>query len=244
MEVHHHPHVEKKNFKEYFLEFLMIFLAVTMGFFAESIRENIGDHNKEKEFIISMISDAAIDTVNINRAIAENITRASRLDSLAQICYSYSSVIDDTNIYRLYKRTIYRPDFVSLTERTLLQLKNSGGMRLIRKKKAVESIIVYDNYLKPLNDQEVNYEKYLNEIVSFSFDLLNFKLMSGSAPKYKDYSNARLLDTDKKKIIHFGNEIYVFGGVVKFYIFRLQEAKQLASDLINTLKTEYEITKE
>jgi cell division protein FtsB len=38
MEVHHHPHVEKKNFKEYFLEFLMIFLAVTMGFFAESIR--------------------------------------------------------------------------------------------------------------------------------------------------------------------------------------------------------------
>ena len=31
MEVHHHPHVEKKNFKEYFLEFLMIFLAVTLG---------------------------------------------------------------------------------------------------------------------------------------------------------------------------------------------------------------------
>ena len=25
MEVHHHPKVEKKNFKEYFLEFLMIF---------------------------------------------------------------------------------------------------------------------------------------------------------------------------------------------------------------------------
>ena len=41
MEVHHHPHVEKKNFKEYFLEFLMIFLAVTIGFFAENIREHI-----------------------------------------------------------------------------------------------------------------------------------------------------------------------------------------------------------
>jgi hypothetical protein len=35
MEVHH-PKVESKNFKEYFLEFLMIFLAVTMGFIAES----------------------------------------------------------------------------------------------------------------------------------------------------------------------------------------------------------------
>jgi len=49
MEVHHHPdlHHKKKNFKEYFLEFLMIFLAVTLGFFAESIRENISNHHKE-----------------------------------------------------------------------------------------------------------------------------------------------------------------------------------------------------
>ncbi len=41
MEVHHHPTVEKKNFKEYFFEFLMIFLAVTMGFFAESFSEHL-----------------------------------------------------------------------------------------------------------------------------------------------------------------------------------------------------------
>jgi hypothetical protein len=33
MEVHHHPGSahKKKAFKEYFLEFLMIFLAVTLG---------------------------------------------------------------------------------------------------------------------------------------------------------------------------------------------------------------------
>ena len=43
MEVHHHPHVEKKNFKEYFLEFLMIFLAVTMAFIGENMREQLSD---------------------------------------------------------------------------------------------------------------------------------------------------------------------------------------------------------
>jgi len=32
MDVHHHPHVGKKNFKAYFLEFFMLFLAVTLGF--------------------------------------------------------------------------------------------------------------------------------------------------------------------------------------------------------------------
>jgi hypothetical protein len=53
MEVHHHPHVAKKNFKEYFLEFLMIFLAVTMGFFAENIREHFTEKAKGKEYIKS-----------------------------------------------------------------------------------------------------------------------------------------------------------------------------------------------
>jgi hypothetical protein len=36
MEVHHHPHVETKSFKEYLLEGLMIFVAVTLGFFSFS----------------------------------------------------------------------------------------------------------------------------------------------------------------------------------------------------------------
>ena len=51
MEVHHHPKVEKKNFKEYLLEGIMIFLAVTLGFFAENIREHLSDNAKEKEYI-------------------------------------------------------------------------------------------------------------------------------------------------------------------------------------------------
>jgi hypothetical protein len=49
MEVHHHPHVEKKNFKEYFFEFIMIFLAVrseklisaNMAFIGENMREQL-----------------------------------------------------------------------------------------------------------------------------------------------------------------------------------------------------------
>jgi len=68
MEVHHHPHVEKKNFKEYFLEFLMIFLAVTLGFFAENIRENYVEHKSAREYASLLIEDLATDTVELNRA--------------------------------------------------------------------------------------------------------------------------------------------------------------------------------
>jgi hypothetical protein len=57
MEVHHHPTVEKKNFKEYFLEFLMIFLAVTMGFIAENIREHITEHRNANVLAQSLFED-------------------------------------------------------------------------------------------------------------------------------------------------------------------------------------------
>ena len=57
MEVHHHPQVEKKNFKEYFLEFIMIFLAVSLGFFAENIREHINDNEKREQYIQSLVED-------------------------------------------------------------------------------------------------------------------------------------------------------------------------------------------
>ena len=67
MEVHHHPHVEKKGFKEYLLEFIMIFLAVTLGFFAESARENISSHEHVKELASQLISDLKNDTTRLNK---------------------------------------------------------------------------------------------------------------------------------------------------------------------------------
>ena len=41
MEVHKHPHhvTHKKKWGEYILEFLMLFLAVFLGFLAENLRE-------------------------------------------------------------------------------------------------------------------------------------------------------------------------------------------------------------
>jgi hypothetical protein len=48
MEVHHHPHVptHSKPWKEYLLEGLMIFVAVTLGYGAENIREHYVETKK------------------------------------------------------------------------------------------------------------------------------------------------------------------------------------------------------
>src|SRR5882672_7441827 len=71
MEVHHHPdlHHRPKKWKEYFLEFLMIFLAVTLGFFAENIREHISDKEKTKVFAASLYQDFKTDSVALVQLI-------------------------------------------------------------------------------------------------------------------------------------------------------------------------------
>ncbi len=49
MEVHHHGHVhEKKKWKEYVFQFLMLFLAVFCGFLAEYQLEHVIENSREK----------------------------------------------------------------------------------------------------------------------------------------------------------------------------------------------------
>src|SRR5450631_2771420 len=71
MEVHHHPdlHHKSKPWKEYLLEFLMIFLAVTLGFFAETIREHISENAKAGELAESLYKEAYSDSVDIQNRL-------------------------------------------------------------------------------------------------------------------------------------------------------------------------------
>ena len=61
MEVHHPHHSSHiKKFKEYVLEFLMLFIAISLGFFAENIRE----HKVEKEREIKFLQNIHFDLKN------------------------------------------------------------------------------------------------------------------------------------------------------------------------------------
>jgi hypothetical protein len=49
----------------------MIFLAVTLGFFAENIREHLSDSAKEKEYIESLVQDLKLDQQILSQNIVE-----------------------------------------------------------------------------------------------------------------------------------------------------------------------------
>jgi hypothetical protein len=69
MEVHAHSHIERKRFKHYLWEFLMLFLAVFAGFLAENQREHYVEKQRAKEYAYQMIEDLKHDTLDLARFV-------------------------------------------------------------------------------------------------------------------------------------------------------------------------------
>jgi hypothetical protein len=145
MEVHHHPRVEKKNLKEYLLEGLMIFVAVTMGFFAESLREYFGDREKEAQYMHSLAEDLKKDTAALHYSIGRlqaNLDLERRLVVL--FAKNQLNEQDDTLILQISFGAGISVDIV-FNDRTSSQLKSSGSIRLIKNKNIADSILEYWN---------------------------------------------------------------------------------------------------
>jgi len=149
MEVHHHSshgHGEKK-IKQYFIEFMMIFLAVSLGFLAESLREHLSDRNKESEYIGSMINNLKTDTLKLNHVVDYYAGNIRDIDSflvnysLLDKGFNVKSFIGITQIQAGYIDFIY-------TDPTMQQLKTAGGMRYIRNLGAIDSMMDYDTRVK------------------------------------------------------------------------------------------------
>ena len=89
MEVHHHPDLlhEKKYLREYFLEFITIFLAVTLSYFAENAREQIRDHKLVIQSMQSLTQDLNADAAMYDSSMAVNLNNCRMIDTLITLMY-------------------------------------------------------------------------------------------------------------------------------------------------------------
>ncbi len=154
MEVHKHPHhvTHKKKWGEYLLEFIMLFLAVFLGFIAENIRESFAEHNQEKEYIHSLCENIQSDTLLSGQVLLKLKRTLNGIDSVMDALSSPGINESSNNAYRLWSRYIGFADFV-YNDGTIQQLKNSGGLRLIRNKAVADSIMKYDATVRNFYEQ-------------------------------------------------------------------------------------------
>ncbi len=247
MEVHHHPNVEKKNFKEYFLEFIMIFLAVTMGFFAENIREHFVNKGKENEYIKSFYEDLSNDERSLPELIASiRYNQLIPADSLPALLSNASTTTRANDIYR-FLRMITRQQGINvfITKRTIEQLKNAGEMRLITNKQITDSLVDYykdiafvadlQQYLIAMKGELTNGSRPL--LNSFDFDKVADSLDNIVDPPATLYLRSKNADVINDCLLDISNIKSLSRGISQMII----EIKRKAGNIKQLIHSKYDI---
>jgi hypothetical protein len=245
MEVHKHPHhlTHKKKWGEYLLEFLMIFLAVTLGFFAESYRENLNDRRKENEFMASIIKDLKSDTTTYTNYAKNNAEVYTIIDSLIPLMKSTERETHINKIYFLARMVtltllIHYPD-----KSTYEQMKSSGQLRLIGNRQVADSIGSYYNSLEIMtsfNDVLLEHDYDYMRLMGKVFDaemLLNI-LKERKEPSLK---SAKLLTEDPMIINELLTSAQYIYGSLRLAQNITTRRQQSAVYLITLISTKYHI---
>ena len=250
MEVHHHPHVEKKGFKEYFFEFLMIFLAVTMGFFAESLREHINKSEQENQYIQSLVEDLASDTARMNDIIQFDEAKINALNNMYQCYDTVSNNLKATSCMGVLIKysKVNRPFLIN--DRTLAQLANAGGFRLLKKEDA-DSILAYERMYRNVHDFETTvYQEAQNNVRNTLNELADFKVVAplenvsslNGADTGRSFLNRPLLFSGDRTLLNkWFNELQLYLRVTKAQSALLNSLRNNAANLIDFYKSKYHL---
>ena len=245
MEVHHHPEVEKKGLKEYILEGLMIFLAVTMGFFAESLREHISNKEKGHEFVVSLMADLKTDTAKMNDYTAANVRRTANYKLL--LGWLEQPIRNDSAFRsQFYKAALSTLNYngVNFTDRIISQLKNSDNFRLIVNQRVADAIMDYSIGTIACDRQREVVNYYTEEELKQAMEMINFKAYKDrtfDGSKKLGDNTVGFISTDQKILLAYSNSIYLKASVEQNYTGDIKDQQQRAIKLIELLKKEYDL---
>jgi len=244
MEVHVKPKENKEiKFRLFLYEFFIIFLAVSVSFFVENIRERYIEHHKEVQYIQSLANDLKIDTLEMSRVIKRNYEQSKGIYTFLKKLENSDSSKKETN-YIYYYSIVYLGTIENFihTDRTIAQLKNAGGLRLIRNKAVSDSIVSYDALV---HDVEVNGDiclKFFYDLLGQQRELLNFRLIKSN--NFKELladPKLKLLKNDDYTINVYYNNSLSFASLLTGYKNKIVILRKEADNLLKILEKEYDL---
>jgi hypothetical protein len=246
MELHAHTHTARKKWTHYFWEFLMLFLAVFCGFLAEYQLEHKIEKEREKDLIKSLYIDLQADTVRLKTIIRNRAQKIVQLDSLQFLLNSPLAKQYGNSIYYNAIHTGRRIETrFTPNDGTLQQLKNAGGLRLIRKRAVVDQIAKYDvsvRNLLLLEEYETAAIESYRQVAHKIFNSSVFENMLDSVNNAtRPVDNPSLLPFGTDLLNEFNYSIYTIKLVNKGL--RRDTGKLLgdAVSLLATLRKEYHL---
>jgi hypothetical protein len=240
MEVHHHSHHPKK-WKEYITEFLMLFLAVTLGFFAENKREELVENHREHQYMQSLYEDLKKDTSMFNSLKSYELNQINKIDTASALLVN--NIWNDSTTKLLYRVNLKTLGNVrlNLNERTSSQLKNSGGMRMIENQEISNKISEYWELSDVIKNLGITLEELKLRAREKSYSIFDQKyyidVNFGIVEK-----DAKLMTYDKFVLTEYSNRLNHIKNSMKYVRMpMIEKLNKKAIELLIGLKKEYDL---
>lgn len=161
MEVHHPHHVtHSKKWKEYFIEFLMLFLAVTLGFFVENYREHYVEKKREEQFILDIRRDIVFDSMQLSKLDQQHKSRRQYYDSLLVI-YNSGNWKEQIPLLLKYNSVLSGKLTWEPRQETYKQLISTGSLRFFSDHKFVEELKEYEIQISKLEFRRLRFLQHM-----------------------------------------------------------------------------------
>ena len=218
----------------------MLFLAVFCGFLAEYQLEHKIEKDRERVYIKSMIEDLKEDTTRIKPYIRATNRFQKNRDSLINLLgANYTNPDSIKKAYRLaYSYAFARAKFY-FSDRTMTQLKNAGGLRLIKNKVASDSIIGYDKGIQHVEFLSDAYDIAVHEGVKNSFEVFNYTYTRDTGQFNLPTFKPELLTSDKTIVVRYLNSLIKWNAVSANYFNAIERQRETAIRLIIMLQNKY-----
>lgn len=246
MEVHSpHPHTPRKKWMHYFWEFLMLFLAVFCGFLAEYQLELKIEHNRERQFIKALVKDLEADTAQLTGITGFRLGRIQIMDSVTRFFAKHSSSTIPLYVYSLIGQLRGHLSFYQ-NSGTLDQLKNAGGLRLIRRRIVVDSIQAYDQQIKRMNLRDLYETEEMRYTYRISYRLFDGKVLTKIHADTTFFNEPppsyfETLIMNSQFMGEYLNSLETFRFVVNANLELQAIIKKKAVDLLTLIKKEYDL---
>lgn len=223
----------------------MLFLAVFCGSLAEYQLEHKIEHDREGQYVESMIADLKEDTAKLSQNIEVKKSRMLAIDSL--MSNIYNDVHTDSSLRALYyfvrKYAGARFD-VAFTRRTIEQLKHAGGLRLIRNAAVSDSIIMYSEMCDALELQGESMSATQKETMYLGSEIFDLQYVkdydrTNIDDLLRDTRQPWLLNDDPKLMRQYANRIYYYKAMMGVYLNMSIYHLEKATRMIDFLKKSY-----
>jgi hypothetical protein len=253
MEVHHHSH-KPKNWKEYITEFIMLFAAVTLGFFAENIREHSIISHRIEQNKVAILKDLEQDAITIDSILIDEQNAIKTFDRLLNVLYlaknktiNQEQLIDSIKVF---------PDIIATTftlyvnNSSFKNMQSSGLLSYVEEEELKNRLsYYYEVVFKRIESNNVFFDQAGKEFgvtlpigVGSLIRKINSDSTSYDLNKPSNYVKFMLSLQETKNLLQ--SEKFIF-DIQKYYnqIFVYQMALQMAKEennkLIKLLKSEH-----